>query len=138
VLVLPVVQAVATGRAPALPDARAYRRLALLVGVLHVAATAMAMRDVLIRGSTVDLQALPKLLLAATTRNVCQASISIDAVLASLAGIAFMVGSADRQHRTHALACSLAGAVVGPAAGLAWYCARREETLTHDEQRKQQ
>ena len=66
--------------------------------------------------------------------QVCQQSISIDAILSSAAGILYMLSRAGDEEegapsRAWALGCSLASLLVGPAAGLALFCATHEERL---------
>jgi hypothetical protein len=65
--------------------------------------------------------------------QVCQQSISIDAILSSAAGILYMLFRAGHEEgaraRARALGCSLASVLVGPAAGLALFCAIHEERL---------
>jgi len=65
--------------------------------------------------------------------QVCQQSISIDAILSSAAGILYMLIRAGHEEgapsRARALGCSLASVLVGPAAGLALFCAFHEERL---------
>lgn len=72
-------------------------------------------------------------LVMASARNVCQASISIDAVMASVAGGAFMLGSAEgADDWTQARRACVLSAMVGPAAGLALFYARPGGPLSPD------
>ena len=56
---------------------------------------------------------LASALVRAAGRNVCQASIAIDAALSSLAGAAFMIASARAGERAHPLHCELGLAPAG-------------------------
>lgn len=77
---------------------------------------------------TIDVNTtLPAHVVAAFTRNVCQESISTDALLSSIAGLLFMLQSTSALSWPHTLGCCVASAVFGPATGLALFCAHREE-----------
>jgi hypothetical protein len=111
----------------------ALRVLACVTAALHAWAAAGAVAE-LRAGSPHELGASPaalaelaRALVAAAARNVCQASIAIDAVLSTTAGLAFMAASAERDESAHVLACCALSPLAGPAASLALFCARRAE-----------
>ena len=139
VLALPFMHAATSPmKPPALLDGAGYRHLAVVAAALHLSATAAATGEVAsadgYTGFGGFVSAFTSHLVNATMRNVCQASISIDAVLSSVAGSAFMVGSAERADRLHALGCCAASVLVGPAAGLAVLCAHREDKVRAQKQ----
>ena len=106
--------------------AAAYGLLALLCFLLHTRATAAAYSELLTTlpsGSPPPAFAtFASALLASTWRNVCQLSISIDVVLASVAGAFFVV---ERSGRQGLLLCA-AAPLISPAAALALHEALTE------------
>ena len=109
-------------------DARGYTYLAALCACMHVAFSARAIAQLWREGiDDKRWRGIGSALVAAAARNVCQESITVDAVLSSLASAAFIVVGAGREHRATAVTCVLLGLVAGPAAGLALDCARREQ-----------
>ena len=105
----------------------ALRVLAGLTAALHLYATALAHTQLRSGTTHESFMSLARDLVGAAASNVCQASIAIDAALSSVAGIAFMLLSAEPDEIVHASACCLLSPFIGPAAGLALFCARRAE-----------
>ena len=105
----------------------ALRVLAGLTAALHLYATASALTQLRSGTTHESFMSLARDLVGAAASNVCQASIAIDAALSSVAGIAFMLLSAEPDEIVHASACCLLSPFIGPAAGLALFCARRAE-----------
>jgi hypothetical protein len=112
------------------PYARAqYLTLAAVCCALHLASLAAAARDAFASHTadaasqgTAKASAFTSVvwhLLSATRRNHCQASISIDAVLASLAGAGYMLARGGRR----AVPFVAAAPLVSPAASLALFAA---------------
>jgi hypothetical protein len=102
--------------------------LTWLTAVLHLHALATALlsnRTVARGGAIAFMRSFGEALLLATTRNDCQASISIDSVLAGLIGIAYMLTTSPTGvRRTDAIRCSMLSAFIGPASALALFTAR--------------
>ena len=110
--------------------ARAYLLLAFLTAAMHVSATAAFIEAAEADGGTGS--SYIATLVRATVRNSCQASISIDANLASITGFVFMIRAADAQDRLHACCCCAASPFVGPAASLALFAARYAQRWDSD------
>lgn len=102
-----------------------YLALALFTAALYVGSSAAALVELrALIGAPLSLAALRDVLGAlgaAAGRNACQASISIDAVGASVAGSIFMLCTRPRDAATPLLLSPL----IGPAAALALFCAQR-------------
>ena len=126
--------------APLSPDG--LRGLACATAVLHAWATAAAIaqlrvaspHDTLASFSPHAFIELIRELIDAARANVCQASISIDAVLSTVAGLTYTLLSAEVSGE--ALSCLLLSPVIGPAAALAltavWRAEREPEWMAED------
>ncbi|KAL1526333.1 hypothetical protein AB1Y20_015047 [Prymnesium parvum] len=94
---------------------REFVALALLTFLLHIHASWAAYTEVSAHGHTGSLRSFAAALVGAVTRNVCQASISIDAGMASAAGFVYMV----ERSGVRALWLCLLAPIISPAAALA-------------------
>jgi hypothetical protein len=111
----------------------ALRVLAGCTAMLYLGASAVAARAFLaaspVSSTFEHLSGFSRHLIVAAQRNVCQLSISIDAALSAIVGVAFMLLSARGAERAIARRCCLLSLLIGPAAALGLFAARRAELV---------
>mmetsp|Transcript_33904 Transcript_33904/g.76765 ORF Transcript_33904/g.76765 Transcript_33904/m.76765 type:complete len:312 (-) Transcript_33904:482-1417(-) len=105
-----------------------YLWLALLTFLLHVKASAYAFDELSLAAEESDgmgYRMFASGLLVAFSRNVCQTSIAIDAVLSALAGFCYMVQSSGWR----GLLFCVAAPIISPAAALALHAATQAAVI---------